>query len=58
MEQTKAHTKSIGELARSYGITVKTLRKWFIRAGIDCSKKIRILTPAKVAEVYEKIGEP
>ena len=46
------------ELAGQYNICVETLNNWWKRAGISIPANVRTLTPAQVAETYDKCGEP
>ncbi|GIV33715.1 MAG: hypothetical protein KatS3mg031_1250 [Chitinophagales bacterium] len=55
------------ELARMYGISLKTLGKWIARLRPHCPgvfpdkeayKRTRLLTPAQVRAIVEHVGEP
>ena len=45
-------------LASLYKISSGTLCAWFRRAGLDIPKNVKILTPAQLQTIYEKLGEP
>ena len=47
------------ELARSYGVTLKTLNTWLRKfPDLNICKTKSILTPRTVKEIIERIGEP
>jgi len=52
-------TMSKKELCRKYGICIETLNKWLsLSPEIEVRKEQRILTPAQIRLIYDKIGEP
>ena len=56
---TKATAQTKGQIARSYGICVRTLNNWLSRfPEIVIDAKTKILTPEQVKMIYDKIGEP
>lgn len=61
-EQSLAPIKnySKSEIAELYdGVSLKTLRKWLIRAGIyDEMKDDRTLTIVQVKLIFDKLGRP
>ena len=46
------------ELAAAYNICPATFSTWLKRAGIAIDKNVKILTPAQVQTIFDKIGEP
>lgn len=48
--------KSRQEIAYEYGISVKTLYRWFIRAKLDIPNGL--IDPYHVAIIYETFGIP
>ncbi len=48
--------KSRQQLAREYGVHIKTFMNWLKREGITIEPGV--LYPKKVEEIYEKLGKP
>lgn len=55
--------KSKSEIASEYGISINTFKKWikpFIAdlEAVNYNREAKILTPAQVDVIYEKLGKP
>lgn len=48
--------KNRSELAQEYGVSVRTLNRWFKREGLNIPRGIII--PRNLQKIFEKIGFP
>ncbi|MFO7754674.1 MAG: hypothetical protein R6V34_01695 [Bacteroidales bacterium] len=48
--------KSRQELAREYGVNIRTFMNWLEREGIKLNPGL--ICPKKVEEIYTKLGDP
>lgn len=53
MEQAKTRQ----QLAQEYGICVRTLNRWFVKAQLAIPNR-EILSPSLVQKVYDRFGCP
>ncbi len=56
--ETPIKSYSKKELCELYGITAPTLQAWYKRANLIYNKRIRILWPIEVAQLFKAIGHP
>lgn len=55
--QLKAYSTS--ELARLYGVSCRTLKKWILLHEIDVGRRVgRFYTISQVKTIFEKLGWP
>ena len=53
----KIESKYKGELAREYGVSSETFRRWCKLAGLDFGHR-KMLNPQQVQTVIDKLGPP
>ena len=53
------HPSTRTQLARLYGISPETLKKWMDDIPeLSFNPRLRVLTPKQVALIYQHLGEP
>lgn len=52
------HINSKGSLAAYYGVTVKTLNVWIVKAELPMFRWRKVLSPAEVLQLTERLGKP
>ena len=58
--ETKKHKPTTRiELAKRYGVSLETLKKWLSKIPeLDIQVNARVLTPKQVSVIIEHLGEP
>ncbi|MBB3836994.1 transposase [Runella defluvii] len=58
--ETKKHKPATRiELAKRYGVSLETLKKWLSKIPeLDIQVNARVLTPKQVSVIIEHLGEP
>lgn len=57
MNSNKQKPQTRKELAAAYNVSLRTLARWFIRAGLVFDKT-RVFTPKQIQLIFEKLGTP
>lgn len=53
-----ARPKYFYEIAKEYGISANTLRRWLVNKPFTKKKHKKLLSPIEIQEIYDALGEP